>query len=245
MDDRSWEQRNMTDDELVMLIGNLSEKECLEKTEISLYGNGTLTAIPKEINRFKNLQKLGVQGNKIIHFKVAKELSELIHLQTIYFASSLLGNSLELIPIPIFNLINLKEITLSNCKLKYVSPDISKLVNLERLCLDENDISTLPSEMIRLKNLQSLYLRHNKLPKQLLKDTNNFEETQNFLGKIHNYFSKKEGKVKKIILEYMFLLKKILHKDLVPMIGKILWKTRQNKSWSLPFRTRDKKHDKK
>jgi Leucine-rich repeat (LRR) protein len=236
MDDRSWEQRNMTDDELVMLIRDLSEGECLDKTEISLYGNGGLTAIPKEIKRFKNLQKLGVQGNKIVHSKVAKELSELIQIHTIYFASSLLGNSLKQIPKPIFDLINLTDITLSKCNLTYVSPALSKLTNLERLCLDENYISSLPSEIIRLKSLQTLYLRHNELPKQLMKDVDNFEKTQKILRKIYNYFSKKESKVKTIIVEYMFLLKKVLHKDLVPLIGKTLWKTRQSKSWRKTFK---------
>ncbi|MBY9022020.1 MAG: hypothetical protein KGD67_13285, partial [Candidatus Lokiarchaeota archaeon] len=102
---REWEQRHMTDDELVSLIGDLSEKECLEKTEISLYGNGSLTAIPPEIKRFKNLKIL------ITYLKVAKELSELVHLEQLYFASSLLGNSLIQIPKPICSLINLTEVT--------------------------------------------------------------------------------------------------------------------------------------
>jgi hypothetical protein len=232
MDDRSWEQRDMADDELVMLIGELSERECLEKTKISLYGNGTLTAIPKEIKRFRNL---GVQGNKIVHSNVAKELSELIHLRTIYFASALLGNSLKQIPNPIFHLINLTEITLSKCELTYVSPDISRLVNLERLCLDDNYISSLPSEMIRLKSLYSLSLNNNELQKKIMKQTYNFQSTQIFLRQIHDFFKKKEDKVKSVILKYMFLLKQILHKDIVPLIGKLLWKTRQNKSWRKTF----------
>ena len=228
---RVWEQRHMTDDELVNLIGDLSERECLEKTEISLYGNGTLTAIPPEIKRFKNLKILGVQGNKITYSKVAKELSELIHLETIYFASSLLGNSLIHIPLPLFNLINLTDITLSKCKLKYVSPEIGKLVNLHRLILDENYISTLPSEMIRLTSLAELYLSDNKLPKQFMKTVNGQENVHTFLIKIHKYYSSREEKVKSIIVKYMTILKKVLHKDIVPLVAKRLWATRQNKSW--------------
>ena len=209
-----WEQRHMTDDELVSLIGDLSEKECLEKTEISLYGNGTLTAIPPEIKRFKNLKILGVQGNKITYSKVAKELSELIHLETIYFASSLLGNSLIRIPLPLFNLVNLTDITLSKCKLKYVSPEIGKLVNLHRLT-----------------SLAELYLSDNKLPKQFMRTVNGHENVQTFLQKIHKYYYSREEKVKSVIVKYMIILKQVLHKDIVPLIGKRLWETRQNKSW--------------
>ena len=228
---REWEQRHMTDKEFVSLIGDLSEKECLEKTEISLYGNETLTAIPPEIKRFKNLKILGVQGNSIVYSKVAKELGELIHIETIYFASSLLGNSLIQIPPPLFNLINLTDITLSKCKLKYVSPEIGKLVNLHRLTLDENYISTLPSEMIRLTSLAELYLSDNKLPKQFMKTVNGQENVQTFLTKIHKYYSSREEKVKSIIVKYMTILKKVLHKDIVPLVAKRLWATRQNKSW--------------
>ena len=228
---REWEQRHMTDDELVSLIGDLSEKECLEKTEISLYGNGSLTAIPPEIKRFKNLKILGVQGNKITYLKVAKELSELVHLEKIYFASSLLGNSLIQIPKPICSLINLTEVTLSKCKLRYVPPDIGKLIHLERLCLDENYIATLPSEMIRLTSLSSLSLSDNKLPKQFMTTVSGQGNVQKFLKKIHRYYYSREQKVKSLVVKYMFLLKKVLHKDIVPLVAKRLWATRQNKSW--------------
>ena len=229
---REWEQRHMTDDELVRLIGDLSEKECLEKTEISLYGNGTLTAIPPEIKRFKNLNELHVQGNSITYSKVAKELAELLHLQKIYFASTLLGNTLGRIPTPIFNLINLTTITLAKCKLTYVHADIGKLVNLETLFLYENSISTLPSEIVRLKKLDYFALSKNKLPKQFMKEVSTFEAAQLLLEKIHEYYSPKENKVKHIVIKDMLLLKKILHKDIVPLIGKLLWKTRQNQSWT-------------
>ena len=173
--DREWEQRDMKDEELVKLIKGLNEKQCLDMKTLSLYGNTYLTAIPPEIKRFKNLQQLGVQGNRIIYSKVAHELSELIHLRRIYFASNLLGNSLKQIPKSIFSLINLTDITLSKCKLTYISPLIGKLVNLERLCLDENYIASLPSEIIKFEKLKYLDLYDNKLPKLFMQNLHNYD----------------------------------------------------------------------
>ncbi len=222
---REWESRNLKDDELVKLINGLSEKECLDMKILSLYGNIYLTAIPPEIKRFKNLHQLGVQGNRITYSKVSDELSQLIHLRCIYFASSLLGNSLGQIPKSIFSLVDLTDITLSKCKLTYISPLISKLVNLERVYLDENYISSLPSEMIKLQRLNTLSLYSNKLPKQFMQNVYNYGLTQNF-------YSKKEDKVRTLIVKHMLLLKKkVLHKDIVPLIGKLLWVTRQEKFW--------------
>jgi Leucine-rich repeat (LRR) protein len=232
MDIREWEQKNMKDEELVKLINGLSEKSCLERKEISLYGNLYLTAIPPEIARFKNLEKLGVQGNNIIYSKVADELAQLVHLRQIYFASSLLGNNLKLIPKSIFSLINLTELILSKCNLTHVSPLIGKLVNLEILHLDENDIFSLPSEMVNLKKLETLCLQSNHYPKSFrLNIWSNYKNVQKILRKIYNFYSPREDKVRNLIIKSMVSLKRSIHKEIVPLIGKLLWETRQEKIW--------------
>lgn len=232
MDNREWEQRDMTDEEFVRIINNLTEKECLERKEISLYGNLYLTAIPPEIARFKNLEKLGLQGNNIIYSKVADELSQLIHLRQIYFASSLLGNNLKLIPKSIFSLINLTELALSKCNLTHVSPLIGKLVNLEILHLDENNIFSLPSEIVNLKKLETLCLQSNLYPKSFrLNIWHDYKNVQKLLRKIYKFYSHREDKVRDLIIQTMMLLKRSIHKEIVPLIGKLLWETRQEKIW--------------
>lgn len=224
-------EKGTTDAGLIKLINGLSEKQCLEKKTVIFYNTTYLTSIPPEIKRFKNLKSLQVQGNRIIYSKVSDELSGLIHLKKLYFASSLLGNPLKYIPKSIFNLVNLRDVTLSKCKLIHVSPLICKLVNLERLCLDENKIKSLPSEMIKLINLRVITLYENKLPRSFIQNLYSYDFTQTFLAEIHKFYGDREDKVRVIIIRHMALLKKFLHKDVVPLIGKFLWEKRQEKFW--------------
>ncbi len=179
----TWERKDMKDDEFIKLINGLSEKECLQKTMISLYGNKYLTKIPSEIKRFKNLKTLWLHGNSITHTGVCEELSEL-KLETLFFSSVLTGNPLKQIPNIVFNLIHLRKLSLGYCHLTFVPPDIGNLINLVGLRLNGNEISTLPSEMIKLKKLTYLSLQDNRLPEHLMLCVLDFDTTQSLLRKI-------------------------------------------------------------
>ena len=182
-----------------------------------------------EIGRFRNLNTLGFQGNKIFHKNVADELSSLTNLHHLYFASVYLYNPLGQIPIPIFSLINLTDITLSKCSITYVSPLIGKLINLSRLHLEENYISSLPSEMIKLKKLNQLYLTDNPLPRKFKKINSN---AQLLLKNIYYFYKPREIRIRRVLFFNIYILKQLkFHKDLIPKLIKDLWETRQDPIW--------------
>lgn len=74
------------------------------------------------------------------------------------------------IPPPVYGLINLGGLHLSDNLITSIPPEIGNLVNLEVLNLDNNRINILPPEISKLTNLRSLNLKQNKLtalPSQL------------------------------------------------------------------------------
>ena len=230
MDRLLWEQSSITTSELIFKINQLSDQECLNTVELSLYQN-KVTHIPKEIARFKNLKLLGVQGGLVS--SAAKELEELKYLTNLYFASSLLGNPLKIIPTSVYELINLTDLTLSKCSLKYISHSIGKLINLRRLNIDENRLKHLPTELIKLKKLTELTIGSNHLPKILMRK-NYHHNAQKLLEKIYKYYTSRENNIRKSIYQFLCIMKykNILTKDTRTIIAKLLWDSRQEPAWS-------------
>lgn len=70
---------------------------------------------------------------------------------------------LEAVPMEVFALSNLKELTLAGNNLSHVPSDIGKLVNLEKLQLSGNRLRVLPDEICMLDTLEGLWLHGNIL----------------------------------------------------------------------------------
>ena len=67
-------------------------------------------------------------------------------------------------------LINLKELFLSNSQIEEIPKEIGELINLRELKLNKNEIKEIPSEIGKLINLKYLYLHNNKIvdvPKEI------------------------------------------------------------------------------
>jgi Leucine-rich repeat (LRR) protein len=74
-------------------------------------------------------------------------IGNLINLKQLYLSN----NKLESLPDSIGNLINLKQLYLSNNKLESLSDSIGNLINLKELSLSNNKISTLPTSILKIK----------------------------------------------------------------------------------------------
>jgi Leucine-rich repeat (LRR) protein len=70
---------------------------------------------------------------------------------------------LEEIPAPIFDLKNLKTLSLEHNNINFLPKKIGDLVLLEELFLNDNKIETLPESIGKLTSLRMLYLNNNNL----------------------------------------------------------------------------------
>ncbi len=82
---------------------------------------------------------------------------------------------LETLPVEIFNLIHLEELSIYNNKIRHLPPEIGKLKNLKKLIIGRNLISLIPSEIGELKNLQRFFAYSNRL-NSLPKEFNNLKK---------------------------------------------------------------------
>jgi len=67
------------------------------------------------------------------------------------------------LPPEIYQLTQLKRISLRQNALSWIPPEIGKLVNLEYLDLSFNEIEEIPTQLSELVKLQELYLNHNSI----------------------------------------------------------------------------------
>jgi Leucine-rich repeat (LRR) protein len=87
------------------------------------------------------------------------EIGNLINLK--YLNLSL--NDLTTVPIEIFNLINLQELYLHDNKLTTIPAEIGNLINLKYLSFSCNEITTIPVEIGNLINLEKISFSYNNL----------------------------------------------------------------------------------
>jgi Leucine-rich repeat (LRR) protein len=142
--------------------------------EVDLSNSG-ITEIPKEIQLFKNLRVLNLEGNDLSRadFSMLKHLPRLRKLNIgrcnltkipssifnltkldeldIYF------NKINELPEELFTLTNLRELQIGGNYLKSLSPNISKLTNLEWIEFSSTQIWKLPDEMTCLTSLKEIY----------------------------------------------------------------------------------------
>jgi internalin A len=189
---RVFQEKLMTEAELLEVI----ESAALDgATELDLSGQD-LTALPPEIGKLANLEKLILgQWDEEIEEWIGNELSELPseigQLRNLQFLNlsynelsklppeigqlrnleslDLSGNNLIELPLEIGQLKNLTYLNLLGNDLSKLPPEIGQLRNLQFLDLLSNQLSELPLEIGQLRNLRSLNLQSNQLSKLPLK----------------------------------------------------------------------------
>ncbi|MDL2309062.1 hypothetical protein LJC68_05050 [Bacteroidales bacterium OttesenSCG-928-B11] len=70
---------------------------------------------------------------------------------------------MDSLPLTLFTLTNLQELSITNCKLLILNQDISRLENLQYITLYKNRLVRLPDEICNLKHLRYLDVNRNLL----------------------------------------------------------------------------------
>ena len=177
------------------------KKYSLDIIEIDL-NSKKLLEIPKNINKFSNLQRLNLSSNQIIEIKEdtfksltnLRELSlgnnkiteikentfkSLTSLQTLH----LCDNQMTEIKEDTFkSLISLKCLYIDNNKMTDLKEDTFKsLTNLQRLNLSHNKITNLPLSILNCRRLETLEINRNEMTLDI--------RIQRFINRMRNYNS--------------------------------------------------------
>jgi len=147
----------MNDAELLAIIAQ-AEREGW--TELDLSGKD-LEGLPSEIGRLQSLEKLILgephKGNRLT--VIPQEIFQLTNLKEL----SISYNQITTIPSAIAQLSNLTELHLSDNQITAIPDAISQLSNLTTLYLDSNKITAIPDAIAQLSNLTSLSIYTNKI----------------------------------------------------------------------------------
>ena len=129
--------------------------------ELDLWSNNLSRAIPPELGRLSNLERLSLSKNKLSG-SIPSELGNLVNLHWLYLHNNRLSGS---IPSELGNLTNLVVLNLSENQLSGSIPsELAKLTGLKWLILSENQLrGSIPSELGNLTNLFWLDLEENLL----------------------------------------------------------------------------------
>ena len=145
-------------------------------TELNLGRNGMFALPTGFFDGLINLQKLGLEWNKIATIKT--RVFNLLNLQTL----NLLGNQItEIEPGSFENVRKLHTLNLNNNQLRHINPlSVQGLHNLENLLLEGNLLSDVPSAMfILLPSITSINLAKNNvsiLPSTAFNGATNLQE---------------------------------------------------------------------
>ncbi|MCA6519320.1 MAG: leucine-rich repeat domain-containing protein, partial [Pseudanabaena sp. M110S1SP2A07QC] len=150
----------MKDAELLAIIAQ-AEREGWTKLDLS--GND-LEGLPSEIGRLQSLEKLilgkydgGVKRNRLT--AIPQEIFQLINLKEL----SIEFNLITQIPDEIANLANLTTLKFHFNQITTIPDVIAKLSNLTSLNLSSNKITVIPDAIAKLSNLTSLNLSDNQI----------------------------------------------------------------------------------
>eukprot|EP00531_Pseudo-nitzschia_arenysensis_P000632 CAMPEP_0116129926 /NCGR_PEP_ID=MMETSP0329-20121206/8184_1 /TAXON_ID=697910 /ORGANISM="Pseudo-nitzschia arenysensis, Strain B593" /LENGTH=1066 /DNA_ID=CAMNT_0003624225 /DNA_START=259 /DNA_END=3456 /DNA_ORIENTATION=+ len=142
------------------LVGAIpSELSLLTNLEkLYLYEN-QITAIPSDIVSLSNLKTLFLHMNNFS--SIPDEIVQMTNLEAFTFGVQNIGSMF--LPSEIWQLSNLRYLSLTFSNLTMIPSEIGFLSNLEILELHSNFISTLPTELGLLKNLRAIKMNNNQL----------------------------------------------------------------------------------
>jgi len=183
--------KNINDSIIKTEYSNIEEALKYIDSVKSFYLTGVeIVEIPKEIQKFVNLEKL------TIYYTTIQELP--LWLFDIETLKELVidNNPIKEIPSEIMKLKNLQELEISATLIKTLPDKLGNISNLQNLDLNSNSIEILPNSMADLKKLKYISIRFNKLKKipEFIYELNNLEKIN--LG--GNYIEKIPDDIKKL-----------------------------------------------
>ena len=112
-----------------------------------------LTALPKELNKYKFLRHLNLSKNKLSD--VPEFLSSFTHLIDLDISK----NKLTVFPSEICKIKSLQRLILSQNEFTHISESIINLENLKYVDLWETPLETFPNAFMSMKNLKYIDMR--------------------------------------------------------------------------------------
>lgn len=134
-------------------------KALKEPEKVCFLQLSNVSELPPEIGELRNLKVLNLIFNESLEEKIPIEIYRLKNLKQLLLTNNRLRN----LPRGISALKKLKILRLDNNNLRCLPTDIVKLYNLEELRLGGNNLEMLPAGIERLKNLKILSIYHNPL----------------------------------------------------------------------------------
>ncbi len=163
----------------MILIGNkIHRNDSIQPGTLVLFDNDKLKTIIPKIKNLKNVTQLCLAGNRLT--ELPEEMKEWPSLTGLVFGDSPARpaliyelTQLKKLSMPgvkssplskkIGNLTGLTELSLFANRLSELPNSIGKLINLEVLNLSSNQLKIVPPQIRQLKKLSSLYLSYNPI----------------------------------------------------------------------------------
>lgn len=147
-----------TGNNLEKIPPKITALENLEKLAIGFNSNlESPTAVLKALPKLKELYISGLKGG--IKTPMISNIGVLQTLQTLWLSY----NELQDLPDSLFDLKQVKRLSLANNKLDRLPERLGELSNLEYLYLEKNQLTTLPNSIKKLKKLRRLNLSNNPI----------------------------------------------------------------------------------
>ncbi len=128
--------------------------------EIDSYAKrNSITKIPNEIEKLKNLQRLIISHNKIKY--ISPKISSLSNLEELYIAN----NNITEFPKSLCELKKLKYLSFQQNEFSFIPSDIIKLSELLYFDFSNNKVNELPVKLFLLQNIISINASNNKIQK--------------------------------------------------------------------------------
>ncbi|XP_035826744.1 malignant fibrous histiocytoma-amplified sequence 1 homolog [Aplysia californica] len=130
-----------------------------------ILASNNLRSLPVEIRRMRSMEKLDLSKNGIRCTNsgdfsgLPQEMSELVNLTELSISEC----NLPYIPPAIFKIASLKYLDLSRNKVNILLPEIGQLENLVKLNLQQTNITSLPPEIAYCQELEEVYLWGNSI----------------------------------------------------------------------------------
>lgn len=147
-----------TGNRLEHIPSKITALEKLEKLAIGF--NSNLESSTTVLKALPNLKELYISGLKR---GMKRPMILNVGILTTLEALWLSHNELQDLPISLFDLKQLRRLSLANNKLEQLSERLGELSNLEYLYLEKNQLTTLPNSIKKLKKLRHINLANNPI----------------------------------------------------------------------------------
>ena len=221
---------NHANAEVVMnSISEASEEELAKLQEIVLVSCG-LKELPQKLLLCKAVWRFLFRHDELVDEDFYNICENLHCIQWLY----LCRNSISTLPRNFLSLTKLTRLRLKGNPICIIGKEIGKLSELFELWINKCKIHTISSEIVKLEKLDCIWVKGNDLPRNLLENTMDREETVAWFLKMKNYFEPRELMRTRALLLVHARNKSVENdlsvfpKEIVSLIATYVWGSRSN-----------------